>query len=163
MAIVSRLSVTKAASIKKAVKSGLTQRLRQRVGLDTSSEEETDEEDENETEGTKEVEDWERDVHAIAEMKEEKGTDVVDLDSPDSGDAIPRNGHTVEGQNIRGRRTSRRGSARQVDLEMGVINGKDGKDKPRKASSILNGRALEQSMPADAVLNKAGAEEVCIC
>jgi metal transporter CNNM len=160
MAIVSRLSATKAASIKKAVKSGLTQRLRQRVGLDTSSESS----DEDETETTEEVnkedmEDWERDMQELTDMKIEKGADVVDVDS--NGDSAPRHGHhSPDGATARGRRPSRRGSARQGDLEMGIIDEKDkaAKEKPKRTPPSH----LEQSMPADAALSKAGANEVCI-
>lgn len=47
MAIVSRLSVDKAKSVKKAVKRGLTQRLKERVGMgESSSSESSDSEDE---------------------------------------------------------------------------------------------------------------------
>ncbi|KAF8888401.1 hypothetical protein CPB84DRAFT_1786278 [Gymnopilus junonius] len=45
MAIVSRFSVEKAASVKKAVKLGLTQRLRKRVGMGDSSDSDTDSSD----------------------------------------------------------------------------------------------------------------------
>ncbi|KAG5641358.1 hypothetical protein DXG03_005441, partial [Asterophora parasitica] len=60
MAIVSRFSVDKAASVKKAVKRGLTQRLRQRVGMgdsDSSGDEEKEIESNGSSRGVKEADD----------------------------------------------------------------------------------------------------------
>jgi hypothetical protein len=70
MAIVSRMSVDKAKSVKKAVKRGLTQRLRQRVGLGDSSDSsgsDSDSDDEGASTGTGKIE--EKDSDAGSEKK----------------------------------------------------------------------------------------------
>ncbi|RDB21713.1 hypothetical protein Hypma_011126 [Hypsizygus marmoreus] len=158
MAIVSRFSVEKAASVKKAVKRGLTQRLRERVGMGDSDS--SDEE---------------------KEVSDDKGS-PVSKDSEEAtlpGDAVLEKYHAQGNRNRatpprlskKGFRGSGRGSrsASGRDIEMGVIIDEDGEQVemkkktgfqlPKAAASMTSMSMLEQSMPADAVLAKEGAEE----
>ncbi|EIW77793.1 DUF21-domain-containing protein [Coniophora puteana RWD-64-598 SS2] len=144
MAIVSRYSEEKAASVKKVVKRTLTQRLRERVGLDSDSSSDEDEATEY-TEGD-------------ADNKSIKGREVTfaepmgnGIGDPQRNDGVvehdyahgPRRTNSARG---RGRGRPRVRAQRQPDLEMGVM-------KPIKGPA-------EQSMPADAVLAKKGAEQL---
>ncbi|KAG2347319.1 hypothetical protein BDR05DRAFT_957946 [Suillus weaverae] len=156
MAIVSRFSVEKAASVKKVAKRSLTQRLRERVGMGDSS----DEDDDSKEKGNTKNKDEEKASQEIscADELDADGQSTLRGDGKDSTIHIPQRGvRTGRGRG----RPSQRGRVRR-DMEMGVIEKqvvqKDtGKEKklriPRSAS------ALEQSIPDDAVLTKAGAED----
>jgi metal transporter CNNM len=152
MAIVSRFSVEKATSVKKVAKRSLTQRLRERVGMGDSSDEDDDnkEEDNAEDKNKDEVSrSDEMDADAKSTLHEEDNVSAIQIPQ--------RTTRTGRG---RGRPKQRAGV--RPDIEMGIIEEQDvqkdhGKEKkhriPRSAT------ALEQSMPADAVLTKKGAED----
>ncbi|OAX41806.1 DUF21-domain-containing protein [Rhizopogon vinicolor AM-OR11-026] len=156
MAIVSRLSVEKAASVKKVAKRSLTQRLRERVGMGDSSDEDDDSKEKDEAKDG--IKDEETQRVSWADQLDADDQSTFRGDDKDSALQIlqrsPRSG--------RGRGRPRQRGGLRSDIEMGIIEEKDvqqdhGKDKkhriPRSAT------ALEQSMPADAVLTKEGAED----
>ncbi|KAJ6593659.1 hypothetical protein B0H19DRAFT_1246399 [Mycena capillaripes] len=118
IAIVSRFSVEKAKSVKKAVKRGLTQRLREKVGMGDSSDSESEGEAEPETSANGGNDDTLR------------GDNIVVKDFA----ADPEAGVPVPVRKPRNSKEAERGSAFQMS-------------------------SLEQSMPADAVLGKADANE----
>lgn len=161
MAIVSRFSVDKAASVKKVAKRSLTQRLRERVGMGDSSD---DDDDGKEKDKPKDMDDGKgKDKHndEDEERREVLNSDhrsTVRGEDKDSGKQIPQRS-TRPG---RGRgRPKLRGGVRH-DLEMGIIEQQDvqkdhGKEKKHRIPR--SSTALEQSMPADAVLTKEGAED----
>ncbi|KAJ7502821.1 DUF21-domain-containing protein, partial [Mycena galericulata] len=122
IAIVSRFSVEKAKSVKKAVKRGLTQRLRDKVGMGDSS-------DSDESEG---------EVTTTAGGDSAKGDDTLRSDAVLVKDfaADPEAGVLVTAG--RSRRGSKETGERGMSFAMST---------------------LEQSMPADAVLGKADANE----
>jgi metal transporter CNNM len=181
MAIVSRISVEKAASVKKVVKRGLTQRLRDRVGMGESDS--SDEEGEvtekvkvkvREREREKGMEDGMSEFDDMDGEATLKGDPIIEHDYPTSTSNSSNNGggtreKGVSFSNARGRGRSKgktgSGDTRQqqqqqnVDLEMGIVE-----DKNKKRSSFVHlpfaVAGLEQSMPADAVLAKESAEEV---
>ncbi|KAF8168916.1 hypothetical protein BJ912DRAFT_1034723 [Pholiota molesta] len=145
MAIVSRFSVEKAASVKKAVKRGLTQRLRERVGMgDTDSDTESDDEEKEKNFATEKKtrrkllggHKHARDV----EEGTEDGETVKDAESLGRG--------SVEGDE-----KGRGGEGASEDGKRGKISGF------QLPSGMTSMSMLEQSMPADAVLAKEGAAE----
>lgn len=160
MAIVSRYSVERAVSVKKAVKRGLTQRLRDRVGMgDSDSNSSSDSEDEGAESSPKrhkkklpkKVDDSETDNETTSKNGSEKESDGGSSHSTKKRTRF-RLGH-------RGR-----SKKREVDLEMGAAESQE-MAPVRSRPSLTLPRAsfgrFEQSMPADAVLTKAGADEVC--
>jgi metal transporter CNNM len=124
IAIVSRFSVEKAKSVKKAVKRGLTQRLREKVGMGDSSDSESESDEEEAAKDTKDTKDKDATL---------RGDDVVVKDYANGDPPAVRSG-----------RKSRRNSAEEGQS---------------KAMSFQMS-TLEQTMPADAVLGKADANEV---
>ncbi|KAG1734591.1 hypothetical protein EDB19DRAFT_1726705 [Suillus lakei] len=148
MAIVSRFSVEKAASVKK--------RLRERVGMGDSSDEDDDSKEKDKAKN-KDEEKASREISWADELDAD-GQSTLRGDDKDSAIEIPQ--RAIRTGRGRGR-PSQRGRVRR-DMEMGIIEEqvvqKDyGKEKkfriPRSAT------ALEQSIPADAVLTKEGAED----
>ncbi|KAJ7128923.1 DUF21-domain-containing protein [Mycena crocata] len=122
IAIVSRFSVEKAKSVKKAVKRGLTQRLRDKVGMGDSSDSESEEETSTAADGSAKGDDP---VQGDAVLVKDFAAD------PEAGVPVaPPAGR-------RSRRSSKEGE-RSMGLQM---------------------TSLEQTMPADAVLGKADANE----
>jgi metal transporter CNNM len=198
MAIVSRFSVAKAESVKKAVKRGLTQRLRERVGMGDSSGEEG-EEGGKEGKGKEDEGDGDTSTSGDGETLKGDGSGVgvgsgngngVRDDDDDDGvknvkDKDKDKKVTFRGRG-RGRRRNKRRSGGRGDLEAGVVDDDDdekhqqgegvgGGEVPATATTRPNASrgasfvgnmnmmgmaALEQSMPADAVLAKEDAEEV---
>lgn len=153
MAIVSRISAEKAASVKMVVKRGLTQRLRARVGM-----------------GDSDSSDDDGDAKEKKKMAKVEGPDTEDND----GEATLKDdgvmAKTTDGRLSNGRVSlngPRRGHSNDstnkqvMDLEMGVVENKE-KGKRRSSFVQLPFTGLEQMMPADAVLGKAGAEEVSV-
>ncbi|KIO01997.1 hypothetical protein M404DRAFT_1002752 [Pisolithus tinctorius Marx 270] len=137
MAIVSRLSVEKAASVKKVAKRSLTQRLRERVGMGDSSDSSDEENDSKEK----------------TERKRSKAISWAD----DS--AVDKDEDDAEEKPKRGRRRHSKSKGNdQHDIEMGLSaeRGENEKQKLRLPRASL---ALEQTMPADAVLTKKDAED----
>lgn len=131
MAIVSRLSVDKAKSVKKAVKRGLTQRLRERVGMgDSSGSDSSDSESESGDEASKKK--------------------LKDGDETLKGDGNRELAESEE--KSRGR--SRKKRVPEGDIEMSPV------ETPKKSGFQIQISNLEQSMPADAVLGKEGAQDV---
>ncbi|GAW07522.1 DUF21-domain-containing protein [Lentinula edodes] len=136
VAIVSRFSREKAASVKKAVKHSLTQRLRERV-MGDSSESSDDEQ--------------EKDPRFEKKFRRRRKIKNIEERSEDGEDTL-KGEHTDES-------TSRSHIKCPID---------DNEDRPKsRRSSFQLSRAaaglasisnLEQSMPADAVLAKEGAE-----
>jgi len=179
MAIVSRISVEKAASVKKVVKRGLTQRLRDRVGMgdsDSSDEEEEAKEKAKKERRARRKKDIEKNAGAEEDGTSEyddidgeatlKGDGVVDSDCPNSNSS--KNGARDKCSGTRGHGGNRgkngggSGNNRlqvhnnnNLGMEMGVVE--------KKLSSFVQlpfgMPGLEQSMPADAVLANEGAEE----
>lgn len=156
MAIVSRFSVEKAASVKKVAKRSLTQRLRERVGMGDSSDEDDDSKEKDKAKN-KDEEKASREISWADELDAD-GQSTLRGDDKDSAIEIPQ--RAIRTGRGRGR-PSQRGRVRR-DMEMGIIeeqivqkdNGKEKKFRiPRSAT------ALEQSIPADAVLTKEGAED----
>jgi metal transporter CNNM len=134
MVIVSRRSEAKAASIKHQVKKGLTERLKERVGMGDSSDSESDSDSDSETEGT-------------------TGTSAGST-------------HSKKGWKRRLRR-----KASSPDVEKGEKKEEDTtiQDDENKTTALpqstwakLLAPGREQAMPADAVMSKNNANEVCI-
>ncbi|KAF8063504.1 hypothetical protein FPV67DRAFT_248565 [Lyophyllum atratum] len=155
MAIVSRFSVEKAASVKKAVKRGLTQRLRDRVGMGDSSDEEKDLEANS----------------RLAQVKEGEEATLRD-DGVIEQDFATRKPKSFRGRSRLLRTTSNgRDTAaasekweEQDEEELETMeeekkSGRSGFQLPKAAASMASMSMLEQSMPADAVLGKEGADE----
>ncbi|EGN97201.1 hypothetical protein SERLA73DRAFT_183859 [Serpula lacrymans var. lacrymans S7.3] len=149
MAIVSRISVDKAASVKKVAKRSLTQRLRDRVGMgDSSDEEESDSKDQRKGEREISWSDEQTDGDGEATLQDDGSAEKeIRFEQPKQDKTIGFRG--------RGRGRTKNQSHRSADLEMGVAEERD-KHRMRLPRSSL---ALEQSMPADAVLAKKSADE----
>jgi metal transporter CNNM len=122
MAIVTRFSREKAESVKQVVKTGLTQRLRNRVGMGDSS-------------------------------SDSSSCSSDDDDDHKSGEERHKPKNKRRGRT--GRKTSGETS---TDVEMGVVQ-PEGKARASFQLPLGGNRGFEQSMPADAVLGKEGAEE----
>ncbi|THG94927.1 hypothetical protein EW026_g6628 [Hermanssonia centrifuga] len=146
IAIVSRFSVEHAVSVKKAVKRGLTQRLKDRVGMGDSDSSSSDSEDEDRPSKPKSrlrmplsrkptVEEGESDNAETLRGEGEADLDTTGTSS-NSSSGRKRTRFTV------GRSKSKK---RPTDVEMGIVDASFGR--------------WEQSMPADAVLTKQGADD----
>ncbi|CDO75934.1 hypothetical protein BN946_scf184873.g23 [Trametes cinnabarina] len=147
MAIVSRFSVERAASVKKAVKRGLTQRLLDRVGMgDSDSSSESEDEEDTSSHGKRRSRKHKRSSSDNDETIKDHCSADADVD--DLPQAVKR-----------GRRRSKRKAA--VDVEMGVVEDEDtgGKKRGLALPKVGGWSRWEQSMPADAVLTKEGVEE----
>ncbi|KAJ7508438.1 hypothetical protein B0H11DRAFT_2152963 [Mycena galericulata] len=165
MAIVSRFSKEKAASVKKAVKRGLTQRLRERVGMgdsDSSDEEEKEKESKQAaTRRRKKVKDIEEGI------EEDFEGDALGEDAYTNGNGHANGNHVRENSFSPNRGRGGGGPASRFKESSRDREKEDGTPKSRRTSfqlpKVATGMAsmstLEQSMPADAVLGKAGAEE----
>ena len=164
MAIVSRFSVQKAASVKQAVRRGLTQRLLDRVGIGESDSSSSDEEDSPEHE--------KRESHSRRKIRRTKtkssssssendATLRDDSHGESEGDSAKKGTKSAQ----RERRKSRnKKNDRPSDVEMVIIEDKGAK-AARGSFSLPRVSGLgrwEQSMPADAVLTKEGAEEASL-
>ncbi|KIJ67290.1 hypothetical protein HYDPIDRAFT_173888 [Hydnomerulius pinastri MD-312] len=151
MAIVSRFSVEKAASVKKVAKRSLTQRLRERVGMGDSNDD------------TKsKAKDRKKNSKGISWADEADGDSTVRGDGAtesDVGEEKPKRApFTGKGRG----RPKQRGQLRNMDIEMGTVEelDKDEKDKEKQKLRLHKPTTgLEQSMPADALLTKKGAED----
>ena len=141
------------------MKRGLTQRLRERVMGDSDS---SDEEKDDKNSSGKDAEEL--------TLKEDG---VSEKGDPTQGVLGLRGIHKKK----RSKNPSQNGtSSSGTDIEMGVIDSDETTVKqeesrkgganlrfqlPKAAASMVSMSMLEQSMPADAVLAKEGAEEVC--
>ncbi|KZT30314.1 DUF21-domain-containing protein [Neolentinus lepideus HHB14362 ss-1] len=151
MAIVSRLSVERAASVKKEVKRSLTQRIRDRV-IGESSDEETDIPESRESTDSTTVDDREATLRGDGRWEKQLA------DGSQADEQPKRRAGSFKG---RGRGRSKKCKAKPVDIEMGVVEeSREGGTKSRRSSFAkqLKPAGLLQSMPADAVLAKKDAE-----
>ncbi|KAG1824509.1 uncharacterized protein BJ212DRAFT_1320699 [Suillus subaureus] len=151
MAIVSRFSVEKAASVKKVAKRSLTQRLRERVGMGDSSDED---EDGKEKDNIKNKDEGKASQEiSCADELDADGQSTLRGDDKDSAIHIPQ--RAVRTGRGRGR-PSQRGRVRR-DIEMGIIKeqaAQNDTSKEKKLRVPRSASALEQSIPDDAVLTK---------
>ncbi|KZT63556.1 DUF21-domain-containing protein [Daedalea quercina L-15889] len=174
MAIVSRFSVERAQSVKKAVKQGLTQRLRSAI-RDSDSEDESSSDEEAGTSQKR----WGLRRKKSDESKSSGSTASANgttLRESSHGDGSEEEESALrpkklKGFGARGRRKHKAAKPEDVDLEMGVVNDKEGKDEKKEDSKTrsrmptlpaLPARGFwgrEQDVPADAVLSTEGAEE----
>ncbi|KAH8105480.1 hypothetical protein BXZ70DRAFT_921025 [Cristinia sonorae] len=151
IAIVSRYSVERAASVKQAVKRGLTQRFKDRVGMGDSDSSDSDDETQPASRKSKKRrhrKSKDRDVDSDAESTV-RGSEKDDEKEPSHG--------VFSG--MRGRRKKK-----EADVEMGCSSEENEavKAKGLRASLTLPRTSFgkfEQSMPADAVLTKQNADE----
>ena len=172
MAIVSRFSAAKAKSVKKAVKQGLTQRIRQTVGISddsSSSSEGEDSEDEAGSTGTRATK-LKLCTNVFSETSMDPGDtlrgapvleDDQDGDHSDGGTSEPgvtkrrfRLGRKKDGKR---RRKMRRAKEKEgPDIEMGELS----QDTEKGKSGGFGLSSKEQITPADAVLAEESANEV---
>ncbi|KAF9236790.1 hypothetical protein BU15DRAFT_88995 [Melanogaster broomeanus] len=146
MAIVSRFSVEKAASVKKVAKRSLTQRLRERVGMgDSSDSSESSDDEEGEDESKSKTKDRKKTSKGITWAGDADGESSIKADA-----ATEHPERTLFTDKGRGRH-KQPGRLRQLDVEMAMDKQKIRLPRPTSG--------LEQSMPADAVLTKKDAED----
>ncbi|KAF9220570.1 DUF21-domain-containing protein [Gyrodon lividus] len=162
MAIVSRFSVEKAASVKKVAKRTLTQRLRERVGMGDSSDSSDSSDDEESDSGLNTKDHKEKSSKRISWAKDADADSTNKSDTATEPDVVEEKPKCTPPAGKGRGRVKERGQLRNLDIEMGVVDGADkeghAKDKqkfrlPRPTSG------LEQSMPADAVLTKKDAND----
>ncbi|KAH0835690.1 hypothetical protein J3R83DRAFT_9464 [Lanmaoa asiatica] len=160
MAIVSRFSVEKAASVKKVAKRTLTQRLRQSVGISDSSESSDDEEYHSRPRAS--MEDCKEGFKGVS------WADDSETEATIQGDVTTESNNAVkEGQGTpitvkNGVRPKRQHQRRKTDLEAGPVEGTDTGDNTKDKQKIRlskPGTGLEQNMPADALLTKQDAKD----
>jgi metal transporter CNNM len=168
MAIVTRTSVEKATSLKKAVKKSITQRIKSRVGIsDSSSDNSSDEEPRSKRK------------KAMRTSGRSNSSEGSMTGTSDRDDTLPSEATTDKedaGRSFSFRK-KRKGSKKRVrveDVEMGAVKHKQEVVSEREMQSnptqskkgnfvqFALSSGLEQSMPADAVLAKEGANEVSI-
>ncbi|KAF9546037.1 DUF21-domain-containing protein [Agrocybe pediades] len=181
MAIVSRFSaekVEKAASVKKAVKGGLTHRLRRRVGME-SSDSETDSSGDEEKgksfnkrrrrfiDGLKRKNSDEDTVDGASTIKEKDEKEEApppifvdsrpyDIETGVVADEVNFDADTEGAKEKDGPKGSEKKSDEARKKEEGR---RRAFQLPKLATGMTSMSMMEQSMPADAVLAKAGAAE----
>ncbi|KAF8804197.1 DUF21-domain-containing protein [Phlegmacium glaucopus] len=153
MAIVSRFSVEKAASVKKAVKRGLTQRLRKRVGMGDSESDSEAGEDENNYALRNTKTSTRRKI--LSKLREGEGTVNDDTASTANKDDKSE----LEGTETTKPKTSSKHGISKMEGESKRTSKVTSFQLPKVASAMTSMSNLEQSMPADAVLAKEGAAE----
>ena len=165
-----------AASVKQAVKRGLTQRLRERVGMGDSDSDTESSDDEKTLENLRKKRGGRRGF-----MKGNKNKDL-EADAEDQDNIKDDGTNSYESQNDVGRTANGdnhnekfHGAFASDFLEVEVVNvGETDKKKneeskkskfqlPKVPAGMTSMSMLEQSMPADAVLAKSGAAEVGNC
>lgn len=155
MAIVSRYSVDRAVSVKKAVKRGLTQRLKDRVGMGDSDSSSESDSDSGEARPSSRKSKKRRQRKS---KEKEKDTDS------DTETTVHGSEKEDEGETSRGHPRRRgRGKKKHTDVEMGSPVEEKERARGLRASLTLPRGSFgryEQSMPADAVLTKENADEV---
>lgn len=170
MAIVTRTSVEKASSVKKAVKKSITQRIKNRVGISDSSSDNSSDEEPAQTSRHRPRKTL-RILDPPNTTSEDSTIRMSDRDgtSPSEGTSDKDDGRSFSFRRKRKRSKKR---AHLEDVEMGIVKPslqpeseprpEDGQAQSKKASlvqfAMTPGR--EQSMPADAVLAEEGAKEV---
>ncbi len=170
MAIVTRTSVEKASSVKKAVKKSITQRIKDRVGISDSSSDNSSDEEPARTSRHKP-----RKTLRISEPPNTSEDSTIRMSDRDGTSPSEGTSDKDEGGRSFSFRRKRKGSkkrARLEDVEMGNVKPslqsesqprpEDGQSQLKRASLVQFALTpgLEQSMPADAVLAEEGAKEV---
>ena len=169
MAIVTRTSIAKASSLKKAVKKSITQRIKSRVGIsDSSSEGSTEDElQSSRSKPQKTLRTSER-----SNTSEDSIIRTSDRDGTLASEATSDKDEGGRSFSFRKKRKRSKKRARLGDVEMGVVKpGSQPESEPRpdeaqsqpKRSNLVQFAltpGLEQNMPADAVLTEEGANEV---
>ena len=172
MAIVSRFSVDKAKSVKKAVKQSLTQRIRQTVGISDDSGSSSESEDSEDGTGST------RTGASKLQLRKSVVSDgPVDQDATLRGNPISENGQDgdrSEGEvsepdatksrfrlrrrkdRKRQRKARREKREKQEDIEMGEVP----EDADKGRGGVFGLSSKEQITPSDAVLAEASANEV---
>ncbi|KAF8556699.1 DUF21-domain-containing protein [Imleria badia] len=162
MAIVSRFSAEKAASVKEVAKRTLTQRLRQTVGISDSSDsnESSDEEESNSKRkaSAKDCKELPKGITWAGDSEQEatnQGDDAAELNNAEE---------EIKGTSIivkNGVRPNRRRQRRKVDLEAGPVEEieTDNTKDRQKRRLPKPGTGFEQNMPADALLTKKDAKD----
>lgn len=152
--------------MKKAVKRGLTQRLRERVGMgDTDSDTESSDEEKGKNfvtekktrrkllgghKRSKDIEEGTEDGETMKDAESPGAMAELGMEGRDSME-VDEKGH---GDEVKGA-AQKKGASE--DGKRGRISGF------QLPSGMTSMSMLEQSMPADAVLAKEGAAEVCVC
>ncbi|OCH89964.1 DUF21-domain-containing protein [Obba rivulosa] len=155
MAIVSRFSVDRAASVKQAVKRGLTQRLRDKVGMGESGSDTEDSDSDSESE---------RDEKASKRRSKRKSRGSA---RSSENEQTLREDSTEQGADAEGsaerkkkRRSKSKRRHKEKDLEAGNAEAEKSRSRhPSMSLPVPTWGRWEQSMPADAVLTKESAEE----
>ncbi|KAI9455801.1 DUF21-domain-containing protein [Lactarius psammicola] len=165
MAIVTRTSVAKATSLKKAVKKSITQRIKNRVGIsDSSSDNSSDEEPRSKRKKAMRF-------SRRSNSSEDSMTGTSDRDDTLPSEATSDKEDAGRSFSFRKKRKRSKKRVRVEDVEMGTVkheqeveSEREVQDNPSQSKKggfvqfALN-PGLEQSMPADAVLAKEGANE----
>ncbi|KAJ3562519.1 hypothetical protein NP233_g9515 [Leucocoprinus birnbaumii] len=158
MAIVSRHSVHKAQSVKKAVKRGLTQRLRASVGMDTESSS-SDEESESGIAGhTKRWTNRKKQNRLRRRSGSKKDSDVEDGATIAEDDNTIKEDHSPEASSPSPGDDKESGEGNKSKSNKKTTTFQLSKLSKQAAGAVMTA-GREQSMPADAVLAKEGANE----
>lgn len=144
MAIVSRLSEEKAASVKKVAKRSLTKRLRERVGIGDSSD---SSDEENDLKG--------RDKQQSKQSKGISWADDTATEDRDSTEEKPKRRSFA----ARGRGRRKHSDPRDIEEGRSDDQGMGTEKEKQKNRFPRTSLALEQTMPADAVLTKKDADD----
>ena len=159
MAIVSRLSVERAQSVKETVKRGLTQRLLGALHGDSSSSDSSSSESESDSEDEGE---------GIAVKREKSVGDSTTVGGDDGQSNSSKDKESSPkvrfGRSFKNRRRKKRKGkdSKDKDIEKGSPKAEKSREDTRKlgpASNLMstNLAGLEQAMPADAVLSRSNA------
>lgn len=165
MAIVTRTSVEKASSLKKAVKKSITQRIKNRVGIsDSSSDSSSDEEPRSKRKKAMRV-------AGRSNSSEGSMTGTSDREDTLQSEAATDKEESGRSFSFRKKRKRSKKRVRVEDVEMGSVKPEQeveserepqGSPSQSKKGSFVQfalNPGLEQSMPADAVLAKEGAND----
>jgi metal transporter CNNM len=150
--------------VKQVVKRGLTQRLRQRVGMgdsDSSDEDEKEKEKENKQSAARRKK-KERDIEEGIEEGSEGDTLGGENGNGNGNNHVWERDFVAErgrGGGVAGRKTGRDKEERSDSLPK---SRRTSFQLPKAAAGMTSMSMLEQSMPADAVLGKEGVEEVIL-
>ena len=172
MAIVTRTSVEKASSLKKAVKKSITQRIKNRVGIsDSSSDSSSDERPQSSRRKSKKVVKISERFNT-SEDSMSMTTGTSDRDGTSRSEATSDKDEGGRSFSFRKKRKRSKKRVRLEDVEMGTVKPEPqpeieprpqgGQSYSKKGSLVQFALTpgLEQSMPADAVLAKEDANEV---
>ena len=170
MAIVTRTSVEKASSVKKAVKKSITQRIKDRVGISDSSSDNSSDEEPARTSRRKSRKTLR--ISGPSNTSEDSTIRMSDRDGTSQSEGTSDKDDGGRSFSFRKKRKRNKKQTRLEDVEMGIVKPslqpeseprpEDGKSQPTRASLVQFALTpgLEQSMPADAVLAEEGAKEV---